>query len=322
MLKNLKRSITFVLVMITMLFLVVFMTLAASKPVSSMNIRTDVTQKGEVLEGEKWPGLGMSMFTAWDNSVMDGYVDTLMTNGFDQLRIDIPSYQDTAWLEASKAGVINAVSKGAKVIWGVSSNKYDDPSYTITASNWPDFRQAILDAARWAQDNGVYEFQIGNEEEYHIDETTMTEVQIIKNLKAVATEVQSIFTNGKVSYSCGRYPLSNWISLGKGDVDLLALNVYQGGTTFSDRWKTDISGLVSAFGSSGTYITEFNLSSISLDSYSTDEGVQAEALSEMIDYIKGSGISRAFYFCWNDSKLGAMESGGTYRQLWGAYFLN
>ena len=194
MFKNRKNSIFYIL-MILILSLAVAVSFAASKPTSQtpapgnqgVNTATD---------NSMWTGLGMGMFTAWDNSVMDSYISTLMANGFDQLRIDIPSYQDTEWLEASKRGVINAVSKGAKVIWGVSSNKYDDSSYTITASNWPNFRQAILDAAVWAQENGVYEFQIGNEEEYHIDETTMTEVQIIENLKDVATEVQSIFTNG------------------------------------------------------------------------------------------------------------------------------
>lgn len=306
--------------MILILSLAVSVSFAASNPAGDGLSPEGLSMKTVVTDSSMWPGLGMGMFTAWDNSVMNGYMNTLIDNGFKQLRIDIPSYQDTEWVEASKEGVINAVSKGAKVIWGVSSNKYDNPAYTITSSNWPDFRQAILDAAMWAQENGVYEFQIGNEEEYHIDETTMTEVQLIKNLKAVATEVQSIFTNGKVSYSCGRYPVPNWVSLGKGDIDLLALNVYQGGTTFSDRWKTDISSMVNAFGSNGTYITEFNLSSVSLDSYSTDESVQAEALNEMIEYIKNSGMKRAFYFTWQTNAYGIIKSDGTYRQLWDKAF--
>ena len=54
--------------------------------------------------------------------------------------------------------VIRTIAKGVKVIWGVSSNSFNNADYTITAENWPIFRQAILDNALWAQNNGVYEF--------------------------------------------------------------------------------------------------------------------------------------------------------------------
>ncbi|GAG91907.1 unnamed protein product, partial [marine sediment metagenome] len=175
-------------------------------------------------------------------------------------------------------------------------------------------------AAQWARNNGVYEFQIGNEEEYHIDETTMTEAQIIANLKSVATEVQSIFTNGKISYSCGQLLISDWVNTGKGDIDILAANVYQKHSSGYYNWQSDINNLVNAFGSNGAYITEFNLSGISLDSYSADEVVQAEALSEMIEYIEGSGITRAFYFTWQNNAHGVIKSDGTYRQLWDQAF--
>ena len=74
-----------------------------------------------------------------------------------------------------------------------------------------DFRQAILVAAQWAQDNGVFEFQIGNEEELHVDGTTMTAAQIRANLRDVATEVKAIFTNGNVSYSCSGMYVKPWI---------------------------------------------------------------------------------------------------------------
>ena len=73
---------------------------------------------------------------------------------------------NTISYERSKAAVIRAVNKGVRVIWGISGFW----KQTMTAANWPILRQAILDAAAWAQANGVYEFQIGNEMEFFNDD--------------------------------------------------------------------------------------------------------------------------------------------------------
>jgi len=268
-------------------------------------------------EPVKWSGLGMGLF--W--SSVDSYIDTLLANGFTELRIDIPTYTNSTWLALSKAAVIVAVGKGAKVIWGVSSKRT-----TITSTNWPTFRQAILDNAQWAQTNGVYEFQLGNEEEYHNDNTTLTDAQLIANLKSVATDVQAIFTRGNVSYTCFHSNIDDWVSAGKGDIDLLASNVYREWAAHNPiPWENEIDALVGAFGTDGTYLTEFNLNCSGLDYYSTDEAVQATALTEMINYIRASGMTRAFYFAWKDdgeARFGVVKSDGTYRLLWNQALLN
>jgi hypothetical protein len=272
-----------------------------------------------------WFGLGMALFSTNNTSEFDSYVDDLLANGFNELRVDIPAWNDEYdGVARSKAAVIRAIAKGANIIWGVGQSKN-----TITAANWPDFRAAILSAAQWAQDNGVYEFQLGNEEEFHVDETTMTIEEIITNLKSVATDVQEIFTNGNVSYSCWQNTIDDWVVAGKGDIDILASNVYMGGNgSYSEIWKTRITNLVNAFGADGTYITEFAPSYSFLDDYSTDEAVQATAITEMIDYIKASGMTRAFYFCYTDpfwesgDLFGARKDDGTYRLLWSQALLN
>ncbi len=277
---------------------------------------TEDTEDPKTEEPQKWPGLGMGLYY-----YLESYVDTLLANGFEYLRIDIPNYQDTEELYYSKAKLPGIIAKGAKIIWGVTSNPGDDEDYTITAKNWPTFRLAILDAAQWAQDNGVYEFQLGNEEESHVDGTTMTVDQIITNLKSIATEVKEIFTNGEISYSCNF--VSKWISAGKGDIDILAANIYRGGNgVYNDSWKTDITNLVNAFGAGGTYITEFNLSYSSLDDYSADEAVQAKAVTEMIEYIKASGMTRALFYFWKSDAYGVVKGDETYRLLWKQALLN
>ena len=277
---------------------------------------------------QKWSGLGIGLFSegksAKTASQFDNNVDELLANGFTELRIDIPDYQDNSQMTPSKVAVKRAIAKGAKVIWGVSSNSFNNLAHTITDKNWSKFRQAILDAAQWAQDNEVYEFQLGNEEELHIDGTTMTITGIITNLKSVATDAQEIFTNGNVSYSCWQGSIDDWITAGKGDIDILASNVYIGGEGYysGNEWETRITNLVNAFGVDGTYITEFAPSYSSLEDYSTDEAVQAIAVAEMIEYIKASGIERAFYFCYQNDDFGVMKFDGGYRQLWSQALLN
>ena len=302
--KNLKHTILFILIVITLLPVVV-MSLAASKSINQNEIKGTLVPLDPIVNG-KWSDLGMNLFPS-ENS----YVDTILDNGFTEFRHLINYRAASATMANSKAMIIRAIAKGAKIIWGVSA-----PT-PITASNRPDFHAAILAAAQWAQDNGVYEFQLGNEEEYHVDGTTMTVAQIRLNMKSTAAEVQNIFTRGNVSYACAAdtSAISEWKTLGRGSIDIISWNLYIGGTTFNDGWKTKINNIIKNFGVDHTYLSEFNLSFLSLDSYSTDETVQAAKISEMIDYIKASGMTRAYYFHWKGDQ-GAVKDDGTYRLLW------
>jgi len=307
MIKNLKTMISLILIILTLL-LIIFSSLATSKLSDQASIKDDLAS----FNAGASTYLGMVLY----NSQVDNYIDVLLSNGFNQLRIDIPDYQSRPEADG-QAAVKRAIDRGAKVIWGVSSNSFNNPAYTITSSNWPNFRQAILDAARWAQDNGVYEFQLGNEEEYHIDGTTMTVDQIITNLKSVAIEAQTIFTRGNISYSCAHSYISNWVATGKGEIDLLASNIYMGyGDWKTDLWKTEIDTLISAFGPDGTYITEFSLNNKSLATFSSDEAEQAAAVSTMLKYIETSGMTRALFYCLNGDTFGIVKADGNYRQLW------
>jgi thiol-disulfide isomerase/thioredoxin len=279
---------------------------------SSLEVTIPYSVIANTEEPVMWSGLGMVLVqTADSNEQYDSWVDTLMANGFTEFR-ETPNYDSADWLAGSKAAIIRNVGKGAKYIWGVASG------VTITSTNWPTFRQAILDAATWAQANGVFEFQLGNEEEVKVDGTTITAAQLITNLKSVATDVQAIFTNGNVSYTCIFTCIDDWITAGKGNIDILASNLYKEIDGNPYDWETDITNMVNAFGGDGTYLTEFSLSNVSLDDYSTDEAVQAAAITEMVDYIKASGMTRAIYFLWYHPtfKMGVVKDDGTYRLLW------
>ena len=269
------------------------------------------TEEPETENPQKWSGLGMGLY--WDNK---SDFDTLLAHGFTELRIDIPNYEETVWLAYSKLAVISAVAKGARVIWGVSTGT------TLTSSNWSDYSDAVLDAAQWAQVNGVFEFSIGNELRNRNDDTTLTDAQLRTNLKTLATAVQAIFINGNVSYAIEEDDINGWISVGKGNIDLLSLQVY----IYDDvGWKWQIDTMIGEFGANGTYITEFNIDGSDVNNYSEDEEVQAAGVTEMIDYIKASGMTRAIFFSWHDMgsfNLGVVKDDGTYRLLWNQALLN
>lgn len=321
--KYLKNSIVFILMVVTLL-LVVVMSLAASKPTINISTETVNDKKENNLKYGKWQGLGMGIFSSSDNifqlsDFFGDQVDVLLANGFTQLRIDIPGWACANSLVISKSGVTAAVTKGAQVIWGVGNG-----TVILTDANWASFRQGILDNAQWAQNNGVYEFQLGNELECHNDDTTLTDAQLITNLKSVASDVQEIFTNGNISYTCMHSNISDWISVGKGDIDILASNVYmEYGAHHTQPWKAEIDTLVSAFGLSGTYLTEFGPNSNGINYYSENEVVQAVAVKEMLDYIIASGMTRSNYFCYYDNSrgfgptgFGTLKDDGTYRLTW------
>jgi hypothetical protein len=287
------------------------------KVTKSYSVIADTEESGTA-NPQKWSGLtGVVAWYAYAGDPYYGFVDVWLANGFNEIR-DLRDYLDTTNVAISKAQIIIGNAEGIKFIWGVSSN----PT-VITATNWPTFRLAILDAAKWAEDNGVYEFQLGNEEENHVDGTTMTVAQIITNFKSVATEVQAIFTIGNVSYSCSADYIDDWATAGKGDIDLLASNIYmEYGNHIARPWHDEIDALVGAFGVDGTYITEFSLNWDGLDYYSADEAVQAAALTEMIEYIKASGMERALFYDWIGDKYGIVKANGTYRLLWNQALLN
>lgn len=133
-----------------------------------------------------WSGLGMNMYSSDTNFAND--LADLISLGITNLRIDIPDYENTVALAASKVGVLAAIAAGANVIWGVSSNSFNSANNVITTENWSTFASAVLAAASWAQSNGVFEFSLGNEEELHLFRTPISLVRTSNVVTATFTE--------------------------------------------------------------------------------------------------------------------------------------
>jgi hypothetical protein len=113
MLKNFKHSIKFILVTVTLL-LVVVMSLAASRPVSQVGEKGVSSPINPIING-KWSGLGTMIWCGTDTALFDSDVDTLLANGFTELRLDMADLNGAEYLARSKAAAIRAIAKGVKI---------------------------------------------------------------------------------------------------------------------------------------------------------------------------------------------------------------
>jgi len=281
---------------------------------NSLKVTKSYSVIESIEEPVKWSGLAMD-FGFYPVEDCDAYFDTLLAAGFTEIRIHMsdPAYPED--VEATKVTALAALAKGFDVWWGVSA-----ANHTLTAANWSDYATAVEGYAAWAQANGIYEFLIGNEEERHNDNTTLTDAQLRTNLRALATSVQSIFTNGDVGYGNSCEFLPDWITEGRGDIDQVSWMSYI--DEENDDWKNNIDAMVAAFGTDHAYINEFNVDSGGYSWYSEDEAVQAAGITEMIDYFKASGITRAFFYEWGPGDFGVLKDDSTYRLLWSQALLD
>jgi hypothetical protein len=159
----------------------------------------------------------------------------ILEQGFDCIRLDYPQANSTNWnqaaLERRKLNVRLALSLGfKKVLWGTV---HERP--VVTASNYVNSRNFILNTLLpWAEslaDNRLC-MSIGNEEEPHVDGTTMTAQNMRNNIIQLASDAQNIYTYGPIYYDASIdsiYGGGNvWADNQIGSLDMLGINVYKG----------------------------------------------------------------------------------------------
>lgn len=266
-------------------------------------------------EFDHWEGdtqIGMCIEDIYDEN-FDTKIDELLANGFTQIRITISDFNLPDDVDIAKGKVLIAIAKGANATWGIGCS-----NITLTAANWDSYRNVVLAQAQWAQDNGVYEFVIGNEEERHNDDTTITDAQVRNNIRSLATEVKAIFTNGQVTYGNACLFLTDWINEGMGDLDQIGWMVYG-----DEDWLNNVDTIISAFGTDRAYINEWNVDSGGYYQVPTrTEADEAIIITEMLGYFKVKGITRTFFFLYSipfwyqENSFEVRKTDGTYRQLW------
>jgi hypothetical protein len=278
----------------------------------------------------KWSGVGMCFEDVWDEDNYDKYFDGLLAAGFEWIRIGGADATETANVAQTQIAALAAKNKGFKVIFCVNASEH-----TLTAANWNAHATAVKGYATWAENNSMDEFCFGNEEENHNDKVTLTNAQVRTNIRALATEVQALYTIGDVTYSNAIWGqdesdiLANWISEGKGDIDQIGWFCYRDlGDPDFDYWMSTIDDITAEWTPDEAYISEFNLDSGGYEWWADkfpelgDEEGEAIGITELIAYLRSKGISRAFFFYHTDpgwygaDAYECLKEDDTYRLLW------
>lgn len=189
----------------------------------------------------------------------------ILAKGFTAIRLDYPqapadgNWQTDAY-ERRKEAVILALELGfTEVIWGVVHARP-----TISAASLSSSRSFILTKLLpWAEmlNDPRLVISLGNEEETHVDHTTLSSLQVRNNLLALASEAQSVYTKGPIDLvisvdSC--YGTEDvWVDNNLGSLDRLGVNIYKGVMVEFAGFSEAISNLHGRFGSK-LYCAEFN----------------------------------------------------------------
>lgn len=275
-----------------------------------------------------WEGMGMNygqdfLNGSYNATTANNDLARMWNLGIRKLRIAMSDYTYTAGVNATKSLALAAKQRGFYVMWGVTHPGFG----TLKNSQWDAYCDAVAAEAIWANDNGIDEFQVGNEIEY--SETIQpagTFTDSVTKIQGLATRCRPLFER-KLSYSVGQdtkegfveynpTDLTGWRTLGKGDLDYLCYNVYGSGGSFAD-FQVKINLMFETFGAD-LHITEWNLHS-SFNSFPATEEVQAERIHERLLFMQELGISQTYFFAWRwdttGSKQFALRVNNTYR-LW------
>lgn len=249
-----------------------------------------------------WIGSGINYGHHATSYDLDGQVARdfalLKQLGVTKLRIVYPPF-DSANVGNIQALVQRALSAGFYVIWGVTAG-----GTTVTTSRWASFKSYVTSTlAPWAQaqNNSNLQLSVGNEEELHIDGTTVTASTVRSDVGGTyGSAVKSAYTKGLISYETAATQRAAWASLGKGNLDKIGFNVYFE-VDPTGNFTASISAIVSGFGSSG-YISEWSTPGGYSD-LGTEVGWSDNLMARKA-IIQASGVSDAYAFCYKDGAFG------------------
>lgn len=227
------------------------------------------------------------------------------------------------------------VSQGFHVTWGVSNL-----GVTLTSSNWQDYHDAVVAEATYLQSIGLAlgDFEIGNEMEFVIDGTTLTQVQLRANLRQLATDVKAVYTLAPISYACivttladGRGSLS-WANEGLGAIDILSIHPYGLVQTSQNFSYVNLNTLksgglaqqtINALGAAHCYISEFNVdgSGHGENLLLINDEQATTAMRQIYANIKAAGFTRAFIYEYvgylnGDNQFAMKNTDGSFNPTW------
>lgn len=161
------------------------------------------------------------------------------------VRIALCQYADTNGINNTKTAALAFKAAGFYVSWGITAGSNQ------TLNSWNTFVSNLPTYAAWAQANGMDEFMLGNEEDFHNNSGNVTSAQVRSDLKGAVAGVKAVFSR-IVSYCFDQGSLSAWNSIGPGSIDMMGINVYSdiqnvinnhitdfGSKAFISEWAAD-----------------------------------------------------------------------------------
>lgn len=199
---------------------------------------------------------GHNLVAASYRAVVTNQLEDIWSAGYRILRVAHPTYNSsTATLDMCRDVVVRALDMGFIVHWGVTATRP-----TVTAANHATFSSYVTSVvAPWAQglNHPRLKLSLGNEEELHLDGTTLTTLTFKTAVKNLATSVRSIYTAGSIEYATDAAQRAEWASEGLGDIDLIGFNLYYEWSPYG-AFKGAFDQLSAAF-SGRFYISEWGV---------------------------------------------------------------
>lgn len=265
-----------------------------------------------------WSGLGLN-YNSTFGVVEATDLPYLRSWGINKIRPLIATYNDSASKLAWETRSLIMKSYGFYVIYGITAG-----GNTLTAANWASYTAQVIIEATWAAANGIDEFQIGNEEEVHIDGTTLTYATLRSNLRTLAATIKALFPALKLSYSSTLSSgYTNWYTAneGIGQIDRIGFNVYPNTTINFDIGfvNFNLSSIIAGLGASKSFISEFGIHTSGFGSViGFSEDLCTQRFSLMLTAIKNAGFTEAYVYNYTDQNdvFGLKEQAGDYRYAW------
>ncbi|MCA9397326.1 hypothetical protein KC573_00720 [candidate division WWE3 bacterium] len=166
-------------------------------------------------------------------------LDTIKSSGIDCIRIAYSDWNYSGMLDLA----VLVKSNGFRVILG---GHYGN----VGIDDFKNYRSKVVKQAVWAQDHGIDQFSLGNEQEFKLETSKDNWYEFLLEL---AGDVNQIYS-GVISYETSGNFFDFWLDKPLGDIDVLGFNMYSGYETNARR----IQDYIAIHGKNRVYISETN----------------------------------------------------------------
>lgn len=214
----------------------------------------------------------------------------LKADGITCIRIVLDNFFGNSATTTDLDLATTSVADGFYTIYGTTIGSPNISSSTV--DSYMTFTRSTMEPLM--QQWNISEFTMGNEEEYHVDNSSISTTTLQNDLNALAGQVKALGYTGKVSYQTEQGQIANWNALGLRNLDLIGFNVYS-------SFAAIAASIVSDFGSAG-YISEWNPSFQGINGYSSQNYWAADA-QNVQKILIASGISRYYWFTYRSDNV-------------------